>query len=380
MDAFTQAVNYQLAGNELWRIGLLALIILLFLSIGKIARYFFLKAAEKAEMLHRPYLKATLGALSRAVVLFATAIGLEIGISILRLEALNPSLGALINVTVDSFLVIAIAYVFYCLVDVVHVAFHEYAKRTESTLDDMLAPIVGRTLRIVIVILAVLQVFQMLSDKPLTSILASLGIGGLAVALAAQDTLKNFFGSLVLITTRPFEVGDRVVIGEYDGPVEEVGLWSTRMRTFDGHVVTIPNSQLTNTSIRNVGKRPYIRRVMDITITYDTPPEKVDRALEILKELLKNHEGMYPDYPPRVFFADFGATALILRVIYWYHPPDYWAYVDFSERLNKAILRRFNEEGIEFAFPTQTIFLAGDPKRPLYQPLPLGNQRPDAEA
>ncbi len=372
--------RYQFAGNELWRIGLLASILLLALFIGKLARYSFLKAAREARERQRPYIEATMQALARSVVFFTTAVGLEIGLSVLNLEHLSEGLRGLISVSVDSLLVIAIAYVLYSLVDVVHVAFREYARRTESTLDDMLAPIVGRTLRILIIVLAILQIFQMLSDKPLTSILASLGIGGLAVALAAQDTLKNFFGSLVLITTRPFEVGDRVMIGEHDGPIEEVGLWSTRLRTFDGHLVTIPNSQLTNTSIRNVGKRPYIRRIMDITITYDTPPEKVDRALEILKELLDQHEGMHPDYPPRVFFADFGATALILRVIYWYHPPDYWAYIDFSERLNKAIFRRFNEEGIEFAFPTQTVFLAGDPKRPLYQPLPLDDRRPPAEA
>jgi len=117
---------------------------------------------------------------------------------------------------------------------------------------------------------------------------------------------------------------------------------------------------------RNIGKRPYIRRVADIGITYDTPPEKVERALQILRELLDNHEGMNPDLPPRVFFADFGPSALILRVIYWYHPPDYWKFVAFSEQFNKEVFRRFNEEGIDFAFPTQTVYLAGDPKRPLH--------------
>ena len=123
--------------------------------------------------------------------------------------------------------------------------------------------------------------------------------------------------------------------------------------------------ELANKAIQNIGKRPYIKRIADITITYDTPPEKVDRALGILKELLENHEGMKKDYPPRIFFNDFNAASLNLRVMYWYHPPDYWAFMNFTEKFNKKVFRRFNEEGIEFAFPTQTLYLAGDASRPL---------------
>jgi MscS family membrane protein len=89
----------------------------------------------------------------------------------------------------------------------------------------------------------------------------------------------------------------------------------------------------------------------------------IDRALEILKELLDNHEGMHTDFPPRVFFSEFNADSLNIMVMYWYHPPDYWSYMAFSEKFNKEVFRRFNEEGIDFAFPSQTIYLAGDSKR-----------------
>ena len=102
-----------------------------------------------------------------------------------------------------------------------------------------------------------------------------------------------------------------------------------------------------------------------MTITYDTPPAKIDKALEILKELLDHHEGMHKDLPPRVFFSDFNAASLNILVYYWYHPPNYWDYMAFTERFNKKVFRRFTEEGIDFAFPTQTLFLAGDSKRPL---------------
>ena len=122
---------------------------------------------------------------------------------------------------------------------------------------------------------------------------------------------------------------------------------------------------MASASIENIGRRPSIRRLANITITYDTPPEKVERAGEIIKEILDNHEGMHSDFPPRVYFSEFNADSLNILVIYWYHPPDYWAYMSFSERFNKEVFRRFNEEGIEFAFPTQTVYLAGDDKRPI---------------
>ena len=160
-------------------------------------------------------------------------------------------------------------------------------------------------------------------------------------------------------------MGDRIVVDGQDGSVEEVGFRSTKIRTLDGHLVTVPNGELANKMIRNIGKRPYIKRIANLTVTYDTPPQKIERAIEIVKEILHEHEGMHPDFPPRVYFDEFNAASLNIIVFYWYHPPDYWAYMDFSERFNKEVFRRFGEEGIEFAFPTQTLYLAGDPARPL---------------
>ena len=178
----------------------------------------------------------------------------------------------------------------------------------------------------------------------------------------AQDTIKNFFAAPWLVfTDRPFAIGDRVVVDGHDGVVQEVGFRSTRIRTLEGNLVTLPNGELANKTILNIGQRPHIHRLMNVTIPYDTPPKKVRRAVEILRDVLANHEGMEKDFPPRVFFNDFNSASLNLLVIYWYHLPDYWAYMAFSEKVNMEILRRFNDEGIEFAFPTQTLYLAGDP-------------------
>ena len=104
---------------------------------------------------------------------------------------------------------------------------------------------------------------------------------------------------------------------------------------------------------------------MNVTITYDTPADKVTRAVEIVKEILDDHEGMDANYPPQVYFSDLNDTSLNLFVIYWYHPADYWAFCAFNEHVNLEIFRRFSEEEIDFAYPTQTLYLAGDRKRPL---------------
>ena len=149
-------------------------------------------------------------------------------------------------------------------------------------------------------------------------------------ALAAQDTLKNFFGSLMIMLDKPFTIGQRVTFGGYDSVVEEIGFRSTRVLTHTGHQVTIPNEKVASESVENIGRRPSIRRLANITITYDTPPDKIEKVLAIIREILENPEGMQPDYPPRVFFNEFNDASLNLIMLYWYHPPDWAAYMAFS--------------------------------------------------
>jgi MscS family membrane protein len=123
--------------------------------------------------------------------------------------------------------------------------------------------------------------------------------------------------------------------------------------------VTIPNGELANKNIQNVARRPHIRRVVNLDIAYGTPPDKVARALEIVKELLRDHEGIRPDFPPRVYFNEFDDRALNLTAIYWYHPPNYWDFMAFNERFNLEVLRRFRAEGIEFVAPPRDAYLPG---------------------
>ncbi|MCP4612274.1 MAG: mechanosensitive ion channel [Planctomycetes bacterium] len=183
-------------------------------------------------------------------------------------------------------LAIAAAYGLYRLVDVIEYYLNRLVGKTETTLDDMLVPIVRKALRLTIAIIAVLLISENILGTNVKSLLLSAGVGGIAVALAAKDTIANFFGSITIFTDRPFHMVEMVKIGEHTGPVEEVGFRSTRIRTLQGHLVTIPNSVITNTSVENIGRRPFIRRTSNVTITYDSGHTKTNRAVEIIKEVL----------------------------------------------------------------------------------------------
>ena len=199
----------------------------------------------------------------------------------------------------------------------------------------------------------------------ISTLLTGLGVGGLAVALAAQDTMKNFIGSIMILLDKPYKVGQRIVIKGHDGVVEEIGLRSTKLRLLNGHQTSVPNEEMARLDIENIGRRPHIRRLANIGITYGTPPDKVEKAVEIVLEILDNHEGMDPAYPPRVYFSDFNAYSLNLLVLYWYHPADYWGYMAHGQKVNLQIMQAFEKEGIRFAFPTQTTQLAQDSSQPL---------------
>lgn len=257
---------------------------------------------------------------------------------------------------ITALYIVAITYMMYCLVDVPMAFFRRSMESRETKLHETVLPLMGKILRVVILILGGVTIIQTIWTVNFAGLLAGLGVGSLAVALAAQETIRNFFGSVMLVGDRPFEVGERVVVDGHDGPVESVGMRSTRIRTLDGHLVTIPNGELANKSILNIGRRPYIRRLSTIGVTYDTPHEKVERAVEILRDILKDHEGMDPEFPPRVYFQEFADFSLNILMILWYHPPAYWDFMEFNQRINLEILRRFNEEGIEFAFPSQTLY------------------------
>ncbi len=270
----------------------------------------------------------------------------------------------------------SLTYVCIKIVDLLVKYWQQRARENqEGTLDNQLFPIISKTLKIFVLIVAVLVTSQNLGMN-VTGLLASLSIGGLAVGLAAQDTLSNLFGAVAIFADRPFRVGDRVQFDAVDGVVESIGLRSTRVRNLDGFLVTVPNRTVANASISNVSKRPTIKTVMNIGLTYDTPHNRVERAMAIIREIFKNH--------PKtsnlvVSFNKFEASSLNILVVHWWGDTDWGAYLEGLQAMNLELKRRFDEENISFAFPTRTVYLkqdsewllAGPDGKPAATPTPL---------
>jgi len=270
------------------------------------------------------------------------------------------------DTAIGVFATLALFLFVYKLIAVMDYELKRLVSRDDNLLDQNFVQLMRFLARFTVIVIGTVYVIRAVSGQPLSALLAGLGIGGLAIALAAQDTLKNLFGSVMIMMDKPFSIGERVVVEDTDGVVEDIGFRSTRVRTLAGHLVTVPNEKMANAKIENIGLRPHIRRLANITITYDTPVEKVKKAVEILKEVLDNHEGMHPDFPPRVFFNEFNDASLNILMLYWFHPNDFWAYARMTEQINLKIMERFEAEGIEFAFPTTTTYLAHDDRRPLH--------------
>ncbi|MEM9282831.1 MAG: mechanosensitive ion channel family protein, partial [Verrucomicrobiota bacterium] len=226
-------------------------------------------------------------------------------------------------------------------------------------IDAQLIRVVARVLSMVLAVVVFLEGGKHLGI-PLSTLLASAGVGGLAFALAAQESLKNFFGSIMIFMDKPFRIGERIAVKNFDGVVEEIGLRSTRLRLLNGHQATLPNEEMARTDIENIGRRNHIRKKGELRLPVDTPPQKIEEALEILKDLLEDHEGQDEAYPPRAFFTDILPDSLRLKFYYWYHPPEIWEFLRFSEELNLEIQKKFEAAGICLAVPLRVEQIESD--------------------
>ena len=223
-------------------------------------------------------------------------------------------------------------------------------EKSDSSFDNQLIPVIQKGVRSIIWILGIIIGLDNIGFD-ITAMIAGLGIGGLALALAAQDSVKNIFAGIMIFLDKPFRIKDRIQIDGFDGVVEEVGLRSTRLRTLEGRIVTIPNSRFTDNSVTNVTSQPTLKVKLNLGLTYDTDENQMQKAIDILEDIVKDQEAITDDYAAG--FNGFGDFALNILFIYYVKPDSHW--LDTQTLVNKEILRRFNKEGLEFAFPTQTI-------------------------
>ncbi len=188
----------------------------------------------------------------------------------------------------------------------------------------------------------------------ITSVVAGLGIGGIAIALATQGILGDLFSSLMILLDRPFRVGDTITTGDVTGTVENIGIKTSRLRSVTGEEVVISNSDLTSSRIRNMKRMQERRVIQRIGVTYQTTSEQCKAIPEIVREIVSGVDMAQLD---RVHFATFGDHALIFEIVYQVLSPEIMDHMETQQKINLAIMERFEKEGIHFAYPTQSLYI-----------------------
>jgi MscS family membrane protein len=354
-------------GNPAWRFALVLIGIMATMALARTVQFMINSYTSKLEKkIGETSITSLLKALTKPIFVGIFAFGFNACRLFLYFDAdngLSPNVELAWLKIAEIVGTIAIIYALYQLVSLIEHYMLRVVSTTETKLDDMLVPVIRKSIRITIAIVGTLFIAQsVLSAEKIKTLFLGAGLGGLAIAMAAKDTIANFFGSITIFADRPFHIDDLVKVGEHYGSIEEVGFRSTRIRTLDGHLVTIPNNTIANADIENVGRRPFIRRTSNITITYDSGSEKTKKAVEIIKEVLAEvpEVNSNPGQLPRVYFSDFNDWALNIYMSYWVKPPDYWKFQEVNERVNFEIMKRFEAEKIEFAFPSQTLYMKKD--------------------
>ncbi len=299
------------------------------------------------------------GRIGRALLALIAAITVILGFPTLGFEA---SVENVVNQVASLFGAGALVVLGFRGVDVLTDVLERRAEQTESRFDDQLVPLVSSALKGMTLLIGVVFVLGNLGVN-VTSLLAGLGLGGLAVALAAQDTIRNLLGGVTIFADRPFQVGDWVVIGDVEGTVEHVGFRSSRVRTFYNSIVTVPNAGIVNAHVDNMGLRQWRRYKTTLGLAYHTTPDQVQAFVEGVRALIRSNPGMRKDYYI-VEFHGFGASALDILVYCFINAPNWNDELRTRHVLNLDIMRLAEDLGVEFAFPTQTLHVASAPGQP----------------
>ena len=260
-------------------------------------------------------------------------------------------LSLLLQIMIPVFAVV----VLYRLVDVIAEALTGLAAKTETTMDDQLVPLLTKAAKILVVALGIVFILDNL-DVDVTALLAGISIGGLALALAAQDTVKNFIGSVSIFVDRPFVIGDFIDTGSLNGVVTEVGVRSTRLRAPDGAMVSIPNGKLADTNLTNHGVRTYRRYSTTLGLTYDTPPDQLETFVNKVREIINGHP-LTRTESTIVQFHEMADSSLNIFVAVVAETTDYTAWLASRQDIFLAIMREAENMGISFAFPSTSVYL-----------------------
>ena len=259
--------------------------------------------------------------------------------------------------------------VVYRFIDLLGMYMTKLAEKTESTLDDQLVPMIRKALKIFVIIIGVLAILVNL-NVDILPLLTGLSIGGLAFALAAQDTLKNFFGSIMIFMDKPFQIGDWITSGDIDGTVEEVGFRATRVRTFRNSLTYVPNGKIADSTVDNHGLRNYRRFYTQIAIMYSTPSDVINVFVDGLRSIvLKHPQTLKENY--HVYLNDMAGSSLNVMFYIFFKVPTWGEELRCRHEVLIEIIRLAESLGVNFAFPTTTLHMETFPEKkgnsPVYE-------------
>jgi MscS family membrane protein len=292
-----------------------------------------------------------LDVLNGPVKIIAFIIFLRIGLEVFIWPALVQSI-----LTKGFTIVVAwtLTYMALKFIDLVMGYWRQRAKpEADRTFDEQLFPVIRKSLKVFTIVVGVLVTLDNIGVN-ITAAIASLSIGGLAIGLAAQDTLANLFGAVAVFVDKPFRIGDRIQLDSVDGTVEAIGMRSTRVRNLDGYLVTIPNKTMGNATITNITRRPTIKTTINFGLTYETTTAQLKRAVQILEEIYRGHPETHDLI---ISFNNFADSSLNIMVVHWWKGTDGRACLMGLHELNFKVKERFEAEHLDFAFPSHTVYL-----------------------
>ncbi len=360
---FNYFINQRILSNRveniLWAVGILLFGLLLKRVFSQLlGRLLFRLVKKESEDLP---VSEFLNLLRRPVELFITLVFLYSALSFLRF----PPQWGMAPVTrfglrlfllrgYQVLIIFALTWAIMRFVDFFALVFTRKAERTESAATAQLIPFAKEVTKVLLVLCTIFIVLGVVFDLNVGSIVAGLGIGGLAVALAGKESLENLFASFTIFLDRPFTVGEVVQVGSITGKVEKVGFRSTRIRTLDKSTVTIPNKMMIDQPLDNLTLRHFRRAKFSIGLTYETPNATIKAICEDIRQLLAEHE-LTKSEPGVVHFTDFGESSLNILVLFFVESPDWNEYIRLREEVNFRIIEIVKSYGADFAFPTRTI-------------------------
>jgi len=348
MGFLTSIADYAPGSIPLGRIGLFFLGIAVSLLLRGIVTSLMRKPRKKMEN----FVTILMDGLSGPMAFLVVFTGFYFSVLILNFHG-TVNLIAL-NI-IQLLLTITAIRVIYVVIDDVALHMKALAGETESRLDDQLIPVLRKLIKVVIAAVGIVF-FMQLKGYPVTGIITGLGIGGLAFAFAAQDSIAGIFASVALFLDKPFMVGDFIQVGSVSGTVEEIGLRSTRIRTLGKTLVTIPNKEIVDSTIDNLSKRPVRRCEISIGVTYDATAEQMEQLVENLREMLVE-DAMAEEDGSYVHFNTFGDSSLNVDMIFFIKTADYSEFLEARQSLNLKIMHIVQDLGMDFAFPSTTVYL-----------------------